>query len=225
MRWLLNFRFHLPTSREREEVVPKPKAKKSSNAAKTDPFKIRSSRQEITKNQDTVEPPGDIAAAVDKFRECQEQAKHFDGEATVYKDLILNFARNQFAQRALSGQTGGFKILGEEGMVTFIVQDSSAGLTEEEVEEISQEYGSEVADDLIGRDYASIRFNPKVLEAHYDEVVSALQKLPEDVLANLFKPMLLKTRESYYAKSQRYTKTPEQFRRLMEQLKLKAYIK
>src|SRR5208282_4847758 len=96
--------------------------------------------------------------------------------------------------RALSGKNGSFKVLGDETMVTYVVMDYSAGLSEEDVEEFAKNFGREAAEDLIARDFSSIKFDAKVLDANYDAVVEALQTLPEDVLSNLFKPMLMKAR-------------------------------
>ena len=35
-------------------------------------------------------PPDEVAAAIDAFREAQDQAKHFEGEATIQKNIVLN---------------------------------------------------------------------------------------------------------------------------------------
>lgn len=142
---------------------------------KIDPFKTRKTKAEVTKESDTVTPTSDIAEAIDSFRECQDQAKHFEGEATIHKDAVMAFAQDEYVKRAMKGLTKSFKILGNETMVTFVIQDSSAGLTEEDAEEFSNQWGEEAAQDLIARDLRSIRFEPNVLAANYDAIVEAFR--------------------------------------------------
>lgn len=190
-----------------------------------DPFKTRKVREQTTEASDTVTPPEEVATAIDAFREAQDQAKHFEGEATVQKDLILEFCDSEFTKRALGGLNKSFKVLGAETMVTYVVMDSSAGLTEEDVAEFSERWGEKAADELIVRDYGSVKFDPKVLEANYDAVVEALQALPPDVLHNLFKPMLMKAASQAVERAKQFAKTPEDLRELVQQLKLKNYIR
>ena len=192
---------------------------------KADPFKTRKSKNVPSKQPDTITPDEDIAAAIDEFREFQEQAKHFEGEATIHKNKILEYCQDQFSQRITNGTPGSFKVLGEETMVTYVIQDSSAGLTEEDMAEFANQWGEDAADDLVEKDFRSIRFDEKVLSSHYDEVVKALQSLPDEILDNLFKPMLMKTKSNFFEKAKKYAKTPEEIRELMRQLKVKNYIR
>lgn len=193
--------------------------------SKVDPFKTKKTKTVATKVNDTVTPPDDVQKAVDAFREAQEQAKHFEGEATVAKDKIQDFCHLEFAKRLLGGVDSSFKVMGEETMVTYIVADSSAGLTDEDLASFAERWGDEAAEELITRDYMSIRFDPKVLEANYDAVVEALQVLPPDVLENLFKPMLMKARQGAAEKARKFAKTPEAMKEILSQLRMKNYIK
>jgi len=84
---------------------------------------------------------------------------------------------------------------------------------------------SRSAGELIVRDYASIRFDAKVLEANYDAVVEALQVLPEQVLTKLFKDMSMKAKPGAVEAAKRYAKTPEDMQELVKQLKIKNYIR
>jgi hypothetical protein len=193
--------------------------------AKIDPFKTRKTKTEAAQAGDTLTPPGEIAQAIDAFREAQDQMKHFEGEMTIQKDVILNFSEEEYSKRLINGQNDSFKLLGEETMVTYVVMDAGAGLTEEDTVDFAKRWGKPAADELIVRDYASIRFDGKVLEAHYDAVVEALQKLPHEVLDNLFKPMLMKARPGAAEAAKRYAKTPEDLRELLKQLRIKNYIR
>lgn len=190
-----------------------------------DPFKVRKQKAPTNAVQDTITPPADVKEAIDSFRECQEQAKHYEGEATIYKDKILNFAKTEYLKRMQAGMTGTFKLMGDEGMISYIVQDSSAGLTDDDVEEFRERWGDEAAEELITKDYASVRFDGKVFEANYDKIVEALQTLPDEVLENLFKPHLLKAQQNALMKAQKYAKTPEELREILEQLRIKNYVK
>lgn len=173
---------------------PSALATKSQAAAATvDPFKTRKTNDKPSKSaNDVVIPPPDIQEAIDAFREDQAQAKHFEGEAAVQKNTISGFATEEYAKRLMHGQPGSFKMQGLTSTVLYVVTDSSSGLTEEERDEFAKKWGKAAAEKLIVKDYGSVRFNADVLEAHYDEVVQALQVLPPEVLGNLFKPMMLK---------------------------------
>lgn len=192
---------------------------------KADPFKTRKTRQTASKGADTLTPPAKVREAIDSFRQAQDQAKHYEGEATVYKDMILAYSIEEYCKRCLIGQPGSFKLLGGDSMVNYIVQDSSAGLTEEEVAEFVERWGEDAGESLITKDYASIRFDGKVLEAHYEKVVQALQALPEEVLDHLFKPMLMKATLGAVEVAKKYAKSPDELVELLKQLKIKNYIK
>lgn len=190
-----------------------------------DPFKVKKSKTQPAKETDTVTPPADVAEAIDRFRECQDQARHFEGEATIYKDKVQAFCQSEYVKRLQNGIGGSFKILGDETMVTYVITDSSAGLSEEDVQTFAEKWGEEAAEELITRDYQSIRFDPAVLEANYDEVVQALQALRPEVLGNLFKPMLMKAQSGAVQTAKRFAKSPEQLQEMIKDLKIKNYIK
>ena len=209
-------RGYMPKSTESKKPLKKP-----------DPFKVRKSKTEIASQTptDTVTPPEEIAAAIDAFRDAQEQAKHFEGEATVHKNQVVEYSQLEYAKRSFTGKTKSFKLLGEQSMVTYIVMESGSGLTDDDLAEIKERWGSNAADDLVRRDYASIRFDPDVLEANYDAVVQALQTLPAGVVESLFKPMMMKVRKGVSEAVKKYAKTPEDLNELLRQLKVTSYIK
>lgn len=200
-------------------------AKATAKAKKTDPFKTRKAKTETPAAGDTISPPEEVAQAIDSFREAQDQAKYFEGEATIHKNTVLSYSENEYVKRLLNGKNTSFKVLGEETMVTYVVMDSSAGLTEEDVEEFTKNYGEKAAEDLITRDFASIKFDSKVLEANYDAVVEALQTLPEDILENLFKPMLMKASPGAAERAKQYAKKADDLLDMLKALKIKNYIR
>lgn len=200
-------------------------AKTTAKTKKIDPFKTKKTKTEVSKSGDTISPPPEVAEAIDAFRECQDQAKHFEGEATIHKNVVLNFSENEYVKRLLSGKNTSFKVLGEETMVTYVVMDASAGLTDEDVEEFTNNYGEKAAEDLIVRDFASIKFDAKVLEANYEAVVEALQVLPADVLENLFKPMLYKARPGAAEGAKHYAKKADDLLDILKTLRIKNYIR
>ena len=200
-------------------------AKKLDQTQKMDPFRTRKTKSVSRKIEDTLAPPKDIKEAIDAFREAQEQARHFEGETVVYKDQILDFARKELAKRIFHGAPGTFKMEGNETLVTYIIQDSSAGLTEEESEQFAAQWGGNAAADLIEKDFATIRMDPQVLKANYEKIVGALQILGPEVLENLFKPMLLKAKEGSLERIKKYVKSEEEFIEILKQLKIKNYIK
>lgn len=198
---------------------------KATKAKKVDPFKTKKTKTETSKMSDTMTPPPEVARAIDLFREAQDQAKHFEGEATIHKNVVLQYSEEEYAKRLLNGKNKSFKVLGEETMVTYVVMDASAGLTDEDVEEFARNYGEEAAEDLIVRDFSSIKFDAKVLEANYDAVVEALQTLPADVLENLFRPMLMKARPGAAEGAKRYAKNADELLEILKSLKIKNYIR
>ncbi len=196
-------------------------------AAKSpDPFKTKRSSSPAAKQaENVITPPPDVSEAVDAFRSAQDQAKYYEGEASVHKNTILNFAGEEYAKRLYTGDGSGFKIQGLETMAMYVVQDASAGISEEDLEEFAERWGEKAAEDLIVRDYASIRFNDAVLEANYDAVVKALQTLPADVLENLFKPMSMRARPGAADLARRHVKKPDELRDILRHLKLRHYIR
>lgn len=198
---------------------------KTAKPKKIDPFKTKKTKTEVSSAGDTMSPPAEVAEAIDAFREAQDQAKHFEGEATIHKNTILAYSENEYVKRLLSGKNTSFKVLGEETMVTYVVMDASAGLTDEDIEEFSRNFGAKAAEDLITRDFASIKFDAKVLEANYEAVVEALQVLPEDVLENLFKPMLYKARSGAAEGAKQYAKKPDDLLDMLKALRIKNYIR
>jgi hypothetical protein len=192
---------------------------------KVDPFKTKKTKTEASDASDTISPPAEVAEAIDAFREAQDQAKHFEGEATIHKDTILRFSEEEYVKRLIGGKNKSFKILGDETMVTYVVMDASAGLTEEDAEEFAKNFGQEAAEDLIVRDYSSVKFDAKVLEANYDAVVEALQTLPPEVLENLFKPMLMKAAPGAAERAKQYAKKANDLLEMLKALRIKNYIR
>ena len=207
---------------ESEKAMSKAAA---ANKKKVDPFKTRKTKTPPPDANDSLTPPEEVAQAIDSFRAAQDQYKHYEGEMTLYKDTILNYSTEEYSKRLLNGVNGSFKVLGEETMVTYVVMDSSAGLSEEDVQAFSEAWGKEAAESLIMRDYGSVKFDPSVLEANYDAVVEALQTLPEAVLNSLFKPMLMKSRPGAAERAKKYAKNPEDMKEILKQLKIKNYIR
>lgn len=219
----------MATSKKKTETKAAGAKKTSASAdgkATKDPFKTKRSTSPAAKQAENVlTPPPDVAEAIDAFRSAQDQAKFFEGEASVHKNTILNFATEEYAKRLYTGESGGFKIQGVETMAMYVVQDASAGISEEDVEEFSERWGEKAAEDLIVRDFSSIRFNDAVLEANYDAVVKCLQTLPPDVLENLFKPMAMRAKPGASDLARRHVKSPEELRDILRHLKLRHYIR
>lgn len=200
-------------------------AKAPVKAKKVDPFKTKKTKTEAAVAGDTISPPKEVAEAIDAFREAQDQAKHFEGEATIHKNTILGFSEEEYVKRLLRGKNTSFKVLGDETMVTYVVMDASAGLTDEDVDEFTRNFGKEAAEELITRDFSSIKFDAKILEANYDKVVEALQTLPSEVLENLFKPMLMKASPGAAERAKKYAKKPEDLLEILKALRIKNYIR
>src|SRR4051812_38865644 len=113
----------------------------SKSEKKIDPFKTKKTKAPASKANDTVTPPVEVAEAIDKFREFQEQARHFEGEATIHKDKIQDFCQLEYTRRLANGVQGSFKVLGDETMVTYVITESSAGLSEEDLSGFAERWG------------------------------------------------------------------------------------
>jgi hypothetical protein len=199
-----------------------------SAAAKTTgkgPFKTKRSTETVKHAENVLTPPPEVAEAVDAFRTAQDQAKYYEGEATVHKNTVSAYAAEEYAKRLYSGDDSGFKVQGVETMAMYVVQDSSAGLSEEDADDFAKRWGQKAAEELITRDFGSIRFNETVLEANYDAVVKALEKLPAEVLENLFKPMALKARKHAAQNARKHVKNATELREILRHLKLKQYVR
>ena len=205
-------------------VTQRKTASLKSVGKRASPFKVRT-KINPAKSDDIITPTKEVAEAIDAFREAIDQAKFFEGEATIYKNTIVDFARSAYAKRFFKGDRSGFKLQGTDAVIMYIVQDSSAGFSDEDAEEFAGNWGKAASEELIVRDFSSIRFNDKVLEAHYDEVVDALSILPPEILDNLFKPMLMKAKPNALEAARKYAKKTDDFQNIMRDLRIKNYIK
>ena len=193
---------------------------------KIDPFKVKSSKTGTARPKaGQVKTPDDIASAVDSYREAQDKVKHFEGEAAMYKDTILAYTKSEYCRRALDGDTANFKVSGKVAQAMYIVMDASSGLTEEDRDLVVGEFGEKAAEELIERDFRSLKFNAEVLEANYEAVVAALQKLPPEILETHFSPMMMKTSKEVISKAKKHAKDEAGLQRLIEILKVKNYIR
>lgn len=201
--------------------------KKPLAKANIDPFKIRQT-EPARAAPDVVKAPEEIAKHVDAFREAATQAKHFEGQATPHKDAVYDFAKAEFARRAMAGKAGSFKILGEEEAVLFVIADNAKGLTEDEVTELAGELGKDglvKTETLLKKNYTEIRFDPEVLETNYEAVIAALQALPPNVLGTLFKPTTMVAVKGAGEMLRAHAKDPAHYARLIELTKIVSYIK
>lgn len=197
--------------------------KKSSQ--KPEPFKTRQTQKGKNAKVASVLPPPKIGQAVDEFCELRDDIKFKEGELTVLKDVVMNFAQDEFTRRTVTGIPGGFHVQGIKRSLTYVVQDASAGFSAEEYVLFEERWGEEAAKELLVEDLGSIRFNADVLKANKDLVVKALQALPANVLENLFLPALMKSTDGALEKAKRYAKSPKELREMMEQLKIKNYVR
>ena len=202
------------------------KAEKTpTKASAPGPFKTKRSSLPAKPADDILTPPAAVAEAIDAFRSAKDQAKYYEGEATIHKTAVLDYASEEYAKRLYTGEAGSFKIQGIETMAMYVVQDASAGLSEEDVEAFSEKWGQAAADDLIVRDFGSIRFNEAVLEANYDAVVKALMTLPPAILDNLFKPMAMKARPNVADNARRHTQNAKELREILRHLRVRHYVR
>lgn len=201
-------------------------AAKAAAKATVNPFKVKATKTPAAGGKtDAVTPPSNIAAAVDEFRRLQDQAKHFEGQATVHKDAIGEWARDEYAKRAMGGDPDSFKILGDESTATFVTSETGSGLTEEHLEELQKEVSAADAEKLVKVDYGSIRLDAETLEKNYDAVVAALQALPPEVLESLFKPATKVAVKGALGLARGIAKDADHLGRIMKALRLKNYIK
>ena len=122
--------------------MPAPKKKPSApkSQKKSDPFKVRKNTAP-SKADDIVTPPSEVSEAINAFRQAIDQAKFFEGEATVYKNTIVDYARSEYSKRFFNGHKSGFKLQGSDAMIMYVIQDSSAGFSDEDVAEFADRWG------------------------------------------------------------------------------------
>src|SRR5688572_24922208 len=143
----------MPKAKAQKKTGKLPEGKKveTRKPAKADFFKTRKTREAEPEAGDTITPPEEVKQAIDAFRDAQEQMKHFEGEATVQKDAINDWSLKEFSKRVLKGKPKSFKLLGEQSMVTYVVMDASAGITEEELDAFRDRWGDDAAEELVTR--------------------------------------------------------------------------
>lgn len=197
-------------------------AKKS----KIDPFKTQKTKVPTSKSKtEIVEVPKNIAIAIDKFRDAIEKAKNYEGEATVYKQEITDFAKKEYTKRFFKGKNKNFKLFGNESSVMYIVMDSGAHLNPYEIEQLRKDYGDDFINELTEQSFNTVKFNQETLEKHYEQIVEALQVLPEEILENLFMPVPIKAVKGALNRSLKYLNTENEFEQVINNLKIKNYIK
>lgn len=196
-------------------------------AKKINPFTASASKSPAKSGSklDVLNTPKDISKAVDSFKKLQSEIKHLEGEATLVKNQVTDFARDRFAERVLNDKYNNFKLQGTDQVVSFIAQDASAGLSEDDVDQIKEEFGSKAAKALVVDDLSSLRFNPETLNDNFDMILKALQTLPNEILDNLFKPMLKKASPEAVKKATSFAKDQDELKRLIQLLKIKNYIR
>jgi hypothetical protein len=191
---------------------------------KIDPFKIKK-----TRNKDDIEsikPPPEVAVAVDRFNASHELVRHHMSELSVQREIIMNYALDTHSQRLTDeDKNRSFKILGVEKTVTFVAVDGSGQITGDELAEFQTEWGKAAAKTLIVKDWNNVRVNGEVLVKNFDVIMKVLEKLPPKILQNLFWPISLKAVKGAVDKAKPWAKSSDKMRRIIEQLKLRNYIK
>lgn len=190
-----------------------------------DPFKVR--KHSNTKEKDApVHPPLEIAISVDIFVDAKREVKRLEGECADHKKPILEFARLEFAKRALKGKDeSSFNIAGEEELVLFVHENRGSSLNDEDVQALVDEVGEERAAEMLQIDLHSFKFNVAALEQHFDEVVKVLQQLPKEILEQLITPGAVVMRSGAYDKAKEVAESPEQLAKIAEILKIRSYLK
>ena len=175
---------------------------------------------------DVIMANGDMINVVDSYKKLNDEIKHLEGEATIFKNEFKAYAHNLFSERVITGKTNNFKVEGKTGSVSYIVQDASSGITDEDYAAFTEKWGKKAAKELIMDDLGSIKFDADVLTANYDAVVTALQNaLPAEVLESLFKPMLMKAAKGAVDKAAKIAKDPEKLAEMLTDLKVKTQVR
>lgn len=186
-----------------------------------DPFKKTRKTATSASKKPEIETPFEVCQAITEFKEIKEEISGLEGQLTGIKGTIMAFGKDEFVRQCSNGNFSGFKLLGNDCHVSYVAQDRSKGMSDEQVETIAEVYGDDVAGNIIVEDLASLKFNTAVLEANYDAVVKALQTLPAAVMENLFKPMTQKAVPVRLL----YKETGEKFRDALDDLGMTHYVK
>ena len=198
-------------------------------APKINPFaKIKSRSDAKAGGLDHVKAPTpDVAQAVDDYKKLSAQIKSLEGELARSKGVLEQFGRLTFAQRQTRNHGGNFYIDGNEDTVSFQYQNASSALAGDDYQAFVSRRGEEAANALLEINVASVKFDPKTLEEPgvMDQVVTALQALPEELLERLFTPATYGVVDEVFVRARPFAKTPEEYAALMHDLKVRNYVK
>ena len=188
-----------------------------------DPFRTRLEPANLA-DTGVFDAPNDIKAAVDEFASLRRQAAEIERKLEALEPKVLEHCRQVHATRALQGLYGGFKLFGTTGKVTFVMRSNGGQLAESERTGFAERFGVETANELLRRDFSAFKFNPKVLEANYSDVVAALNHLPREVVSTLIIPAGFKATEGALERVAQSTKDAKVFREMISALKLSSFV-
>lgn len=175
-----------------------------------------------------VEASPDVKEAIDNYCSISQEISKLEGLKKSYSLPIQEAATSLFCSRMMSKDVGNIKLQGNQGVVTYIVQNSSSALTEEDVQKLVARFGDKVAEELVETDIASLKLNPAYIakEENQKKLFAALQKsFTAEELENIFTPVTSKVVDNVVEKAVDYAKSSEELADLYKFLKIKNYVK
>jgi len=198
--------------------------------AKPSIFKVRatSAEKKTSKSKSAVLDPGEsLKEAVDAFASLKAQIKHLEGEMTVYKDTLTEFAEETFADRNKAGKTGNFKIQGVECQLNYIVPAKARAKDEEKYQAFVEAHGEKTAERLLEVDYGSIRLNAEFLSqgTNQEKLMTALGKLGQEFLDEVFTVPTYKVVPDVVAEATSVASDARELQMILADLHLASYLR
>lgn len=211
---------------KKETKAKETKAKK----ATTNPFaRVAATKSKTSSKLDIVRPQDEsVRESVDQYKRIAGEIKSLEGEQAAHKSIIEAFGRTEYARRALQqADTENFSITGDKDSVSMITANASKGIAADDYARFVEEWGQDVAEDLLHIDTKTVKFDSKVLAEPgvMDQVVSALQTLPADLLDRLFTKALYTVTPAVAEKARSHADSVEKYENLLAAIKITQYVK
>jgi hypothetical protein len=176
---------------------------------------------------DDAGKPYDIRQVIDEYVEVSEEIKNGETKKAMLAKDILIPAKEYYAISVMQhGLTDNFKIAGYDGAVSFICKNQGANIPIETIEEIEDQYGSNVVENLFDTDWNSYHLNADVMndDMKRDIVLAELAKLNKKLGFEIFSTGTFKIKDNFVDRAKLVCKTPDGLQDLLTKSKVVIYI-
>jgi hypothetical protein len=202
-------------------------AAKTEKKTTANPFAVRGSGAAPKKSSTPLltDAPESVREAVDNLVDLSAKVKALESELAEAKNEISYYARRVWAERAIKGTVGNFRIEGNLSSALWMTQERGSMITAEDREALAADFGEKMIDELVEIDYASFRLNPEIMQdaVKAERVQQVLGDLTEELGESVLLPGAYKVGKGILEKASRACKSVEKLVELLQKLKITAY--